>query len=232
MDEQEPRDPMAELARRHYHPPPATPRDEIWTGLEARIAADALERARTRRAARPALLQAWRRRPWGIAAAAAVGLVSLGIGIGRLASPPPGRDPGMAAGDPGTTGAARAAGAGGVETGRWAVLEHLTRSEPLLAMVKSDMARGGLDEGVASWARELLGETRFLMNSGVAFDPEMASLLEDLELVLLQVTLAGGAGIEEERAREERALLVDGMEARNVLTRIQVVVPRAGVAGI
>jgi len=109
----------------------------------------------------------------------------------------------------------------------------LAESEPLLAMVRADVARGAVDAEVGDWARRLLGETRFLLDSGLPLDPQVRSLLEDLELILLQASLVGDPQVSGTRAEEELELLRQGMDDKDVITRIQTVLPAVGAgAGI
>lgn len=231
---------IGRMAREHYNPPPATPRDEMWRAVEARIdgggagedgreppgGGSAMGRHNTMRF----------RGPW-LALAASV-ILALGIGLGRWSQASPGDEvppvgPQTAtATDPGAgpSGAPSQAPSGrrGARVARLAAVETLARSEPLLATVRADASRGAVDAEVGLWAQDLLGETRFLMDSGLPLDPQLRSLLEDLELVLLQAALVGAEVAEGPRAREELELLRQGMDDTDVLTRIQAILPGAG----
>jgi len=44
-----------------------------------------------------------------------------------------------------------------------------------------------MDAQLGAWARQLLSNTRLLLDSPVANDPQRRPLLEDLELVLVQI---------------------------------------------
>ncbi len=84
MDEERIDPEVTEMLRGRYNPPPATPREEMWAAIQARLeprtaTVHSLEEARAKR--RPA---SWRRLGW-LAAAAAV--LVLGIGIGRMSAP-------------------------------------------------------------------------------------------------------------------------------------------------
>lgn len=210
-------DDLSRLLREEYNPPPAVPRDEMWAaiqaGLEPRVpGVVALDEARRRRWA---ALQ----RPAGWAAAAAAVLV-MGVAIGRMTAPtvvpvaevPLGSDASIL---------------------RVAAVEHLGRSEALLRMVRADGPSGRLDPTLGTWARGLLTETRLLLDSSENQDPAMRELLEDLELVLMQIVgVSAVPGEDDSRAREELSLALKGLEQREVLTRIQAVVPSgAGLAG-
>jgi len=221
---------IARMAREHYNPPPPTPREEMWASLEAQLRSNASPDAvdgsvvPLRPRSRPAFSGWW-------LALAASAVLAVGVGIGRWSSPgqslPESGASVAEAPTPARTSAPRS------PVGRWAAAETLAQSEPLLAMVRADVARGAVDAEVGDWARRLLGETRFLLDSGLPLDPQVRSLLEDLELILLQTTLAGDSEVSGPRAEEELELLRQGMEDKDVITRIQAVLPAVGAgAGI
>ncbi|HSW31518.1 MAG TPA: hypothetical protein VLH75_18675 [Longimicrobiales bacterium] len=214
-------DELTRLLREEYNAPPEAPRDEMWSAIQARLEAResgvvSLDQARSRRAARLRAPLAW--------AAAAAAVLVLGVGIGRMTAP---TAPPVAEAPAGAT--------GGADPGilRLAAVEHLGRTEALLRMVRADGASGWVDPAVGTWARSLLTETRLLMDARQEQDPAMEELLEDLELVLVQIVgVTEAAGGDQGRAREELILTLDGMERREVLSRIQAVVPPgAGLAG-
>jgi hypothetical protein len=223
-------DEMNELVtglRGDYNPPPETPREEMWAAIQPRLGREvapaahdggsdrnqvrSLEearRARTRRFLGPL--------GWATAAAA---LLVLGLGIGRMTAP-------------GTGPAAEVAVAKGEDARpssgvlRAAAVEHLVRTESLLTLVRADARAGRVEPSVGSWARGLLSQTRMLMDAQEDTDPAMAQLLGDLELVLVQIVGATNSdGVDSARARSELNLALDGMEERDVLPRIQAVVP-------
>jgi hypothetical protein len=113
-----------------------------------------------------------------------------------------------------------------------AAVETLVRSEPLLATVRAEASRGAVDAEVGDWARKILADTRFLLDSGLPLDPQVRSLLEDLELVLMQTARVGAGEADGPRAREELEILRQGMEDNDVLNRIQAVLPGTVGAGI
>jgi hypothetical protein len=115
---------------------------------------------------------------------------------------------------------------------RAAAIEHLGRSESLLTMVRSDARSGGIHPGVAKWARALLTETRLLMDLPEADDETVRELLEDLELVLVQIVGVAEANGDSADDRSELALALEGLAERDVLARIQAVLPAGpGLAG-
>lgn len=229
-----------------YNRPPATPREEMWAaiqaGMEARRPDPVPDDARvgddgdvvpidrgirrpeaTKRASRPA----GRWTGWAVGVAAAA-VLALGIGIGRWSvapdgelasgSPDGGTAPVVAAGDEGLDGQAGAV--------RMATLEHLGKAEPLLSAIRVDAANGRVDRDVGEWGRRLLSETRMLLDADQGRDPGLQRLLEDLELILAQVTiLSRQGGVDDERGREELRLIAQGMDDQDVMTRIQTALP-------
>lgn len=102
---------------------------------------------------------------------------------------------------------------------RAATLAHLGRTEALLTGFRASGASASdLDPG--SWARDLLGDTRLLLDWSAGGDPHLVALLEELELVLAQI-----ARLEAGSSEEERALVVEGLERRGVLTLLRATVP-------
>ena len=185
-------------AAQDYHRPPATPREEMWQGIEARRA------ARRRRAAtwRPVLR-------WGVGIAA---VLALGIGIGRWTA------------EPRRTGPAPVAAAGGGDRGplayRVAAAQYLTRTEALLTGFRSEARSGQADAQFARQARDLLGTTRLMLDSPAAQDGRLKGLLEDLELVLAQIAQLSPHG-----DTEEVQLINQGLEQRSVLLRLRTANP-------
>lgn len=227
-------DGVRRVLREAYNPPPPTPREEMWEAIQARLAPRGgtgdpkvgvvnLAGARRSLGAKGPVGRA--RLAWGWGAAAAALLV-LGVGIGRLTAPGAG---------PMAFDEAGAGDSGGADAGllRVAAVEHLGRSEMLLRMVRADGAAGRMDPAVGAWAEGLLSQTRLLLDLAAEEDPAMRDLLEDLELVLVQIVGVSGAGEDDPgRARSELSLALEGLEQRDVLARIQAVVPPgSGLAG-
>ena len=105
-----------------------------------------------------------------------------------------------------------------------AAIQHLTQAEALLTSFRAD-ARSGkeMDAQLSAWAKELLVSTRLMLDSPAGSDPRMRRLLEDLELVLAQIAQLGS-----QRAGDERNLIDEAVEGRNVLPRLRTTIP-AGV---
>jgi hypothetical protein len=189
-------------AARDYHTPPPAPREEMW----AAIAAARRRRRAARRIARPLR--------WGLALAAAL---VLGIGIGRfgwLGGPPRAAAP-VALGP---------AGAAPGAPYRVAAAQYLSRTEVLLTDFRAESKRGRLTPQFLASARDLLTTTRLMLDSPAGDDPHLKALLQDLELVLAQITQLP----EEPGARAELDLINQGLTQHSVLTRLRAATPPAG----
>lgn len=228
-----------------YHPPPPTPRDAIWATIERRLPGDAqpTTSARSRppgrrvrpgteplagtgrpsRTGRPAGTR-WYARPGRLAAA--IALVAVGFGAGRVSLAVGGSSADEVPGPSAERTAAALEGgvrpSGVDEEAR----DYLTRSGTLLASVRSDAREGVVGPGVGPWGRGLLQETRIMLDSPAAADPAMRALLEDLELVLAQVALLSDRErVGEVRGREELRLIARGVDSRELLPRIHAALP-------
>ncbi len=212
-------DELAGELREAYNPPPDTPRDEMWAVIEAGLAPRHPSSAPAHEVEVVSLqAERVRRRPtrrrvleWAVAAAA---LLVVGVGIGRMSVRPSGGTATMASVTPNPAAT------------RVAAVEHLGRTESLLAVVQADARTGRLDPQVGAWARDLLSQTRLLLDAHDERDPAMRQLLEDLELVLVQIVGITDAGPQDTaRTRTELNLTLRGLQERDVLPRIQAVVP-------
>jgi hypothetical protein len=188
---------------RSFNPPDQPPLDDMWGVIE-----DAHFNA-------PASVSSSRgmtsRAPWLAAAAALV----IGIGIGRYIpssaktndSPP---TPMVAsAGQPASDTSAV------VDAYRDQTSHYLGQAAALLISLPAKDASGRADAAFAGKAAELLVTTRLLMDSPAAQDPKLRSLLEDLELVLVQIARLRG-----ERSRGDLDLIHQAVEQGDVLSRL------------
>lgn len=187
-------------AVRGYNEPPPAPRDQMWWAISA-------ARARRRSSQRIA-----RRVYWGLALAATL---VLGIGIGRLVSRAAGPLP-APAGSGAYTGASAPY--------RVAAGQYLARTEVLLTDFTAESRTGRLEPQFIASARDLLSTTRLMLDSPAADDPQLRVLLQDLELVLAQVTQLPG----EPRQKSELDLINQGLTQRGVLARVRAATPAAG----
>lgn len=189
---------LKDAARTTYHAPRTPPRKEMW----ARIAA-----ARQRK--RVVELRPWMR--WAIAAAA---MLVLGIGIGRWTANPPG----MAdvAGTPDSTDAL---------VYEVAATQYLSRTEAFLTSFRADARGGAGAERFAAQARDLLTTTQLMLDSPAGNDPRLRALLEDLELVLVQISQLGERG-----GWRDTDLITQGMNQSNVLPKLRSAIPAGPVS--
>jgi hypothetical protein len=101
-----------------------------------------------------------------------------------------------------------------------AAAQHLTAAEAMLTAFKGDLSQGRMDAEMASWGKELLSNTRLLLDSPAARDPVRRKLLQDLELVLVQIVqLSPGA------SARDRDLIKGALTDDQVLTRLRTAVP-------
>jgi hypothetical protein len=105
-----------------------------------------------------------------------------------------------------------------------ATVRHFTAVEALLTSYQTESHDARGDAEMASWARALLSQTRLLLDSPAATDPARQRLLQDLELVLVQMTQLSPANTPIDRE------MIDGsVRHSDVITRLRTAVP-AGVA--
>jgi len=181
---------------RDLDPVPEVPRDEIWAGVVA-------ARRFRRPARRPGLWLSW--------AASLAATLTLGITIGRVSlAGPDGESVGLptamttATVAPGTSPPAPPGAA-----------DYLTRTAALLTSFPTNARRGRSDE-VAEWARQLLLDTRLMIDAPAGGNPDLTRLLQDLELVLAQIALLPATN-----PQREILLIQDGIRQNQVLTRLR-----------
>jgi hypothetical protein len=234
-------DEIVRALRAEYNiPPPEVPREAMWEAVQERITVGEvgesmdLGPSQDRGSAvvpigsgRPIGRRGGRRR-WVTLATAAATLLILGVGLGRMSAPTaPDAEPG-----------AEAATGAGVERSspasgplRTAAVEHLQGTEALLTAVRSDARAGDLDPELRALARGMLSRTRLFLDASRGEDPLLRGLMEDLELVLAQIVAVTDDGIGgERRTRTELELALQGLDDRDVLTRIRSL-PGPGFAG-
>jgi len=189
-------------AAQDYHRPPATPREELWARIEA-------ARKAQREAPRVILLRPWAR--WGLGIAA---VLAVGIGIGRWTA----RDAGVATvGLPTSQGAVDVASESDGLAYRVAATQYLSRTEAFLTDFRTSAHP---DQRFAATAKDLLTLTRLMLDSPVSGDARLRGLLEDLELVLVQITQLADGG-----DAAEMELITHGLEQRGVLTKLRTAIP-------
>ena len=187
----------------------------------------------------------WRPRHFALPAAVAAMLV-LAFAAGRYFAPQPGSEPGAVTSQEGsavTSQDERAAASQETRDGsgtpppppasddsarkrdlyRMAAAPVLDQAELLLTQFRTGTRVNG--EGTTNGdgmsygerASALLVDTRYLMNSPAADDPELRQLLSDLELVLAQIVRLGADG------KQEKEWVDESMEGRSLLPRLRAV---------
>jgi hypothetical protein len=106
-------------------------------------------------------------------------------------------------------------------------VRHLSEAEALLTSFRTrSSADQQMDAQLGSWARELLSNTRLLLDSPVANDPQRRPLLEDLELVLVQIVQLSPGSTPQDRELIEKTLQHD-----HVMTRLRTAIPAGSQRG-
>jgi len=186
-----------------YHSPLPTPRDALWKRIE-----------NARRHKRVIELRPWMR--WAVAAAA---VLVLGIGIGRWSTNQP-----SAPAAAGTRVAIEIDSLADVAY-QVAATQYLSRTEAFLTSFRADANRSVNTARLARQARDLLTTTQLMLDSPAADNPRLRSLLEDLELVLMQISLLNPV-----QDGQDRDLITQGMNQSNVLPKLRSAIPAGPVS--
>ena len=274
-------------AAQGYNVPPArTPREDMWSAIQAQRAAGPRVVYGGGSPMRESSVRRFGSKIWLGAAAAAVLLLATGVGLGRwsassntprsVAAVSPqatvsssqsteGPSTTVETGDPGAA-ASTPTGRGGPETSspgapvrnggfpqidaqggngtrvalsgpstnspsnsayQLTAVRHLSEAEALLTSFRTRSATDQqMDAQLGSWARELLSNTRLLLDSPVANDPQRRPLLEDLELVLVQIVQLSPGSTPQDRELIEKTLQHD-----HVMTRLRTAIPAGSQRG-
>ncbi len=106
-------------------------------------------------------------------------------------------------------------------------VRHLSEAEALLTSFRTRTnADQQMDAQLGAWARQLLSNTRLLLDSPVANDPQRRPLLEDLELVLVQIVQLSPGSTTQDRDMIEKTLQQD-----HVMTRLRTAIPAGSQRG-
>ncbi len=225
-------DEFLEREARSYHEPPPTPRDAMWTRIEA-------ERRSRRTVVEPA------RRRWWITPAALAATLLLGMAIGtwmhRGAAGPAATGPAVAVAPPApgapATVASAPAGRAAPTPGRPAMpapngtasmafdaaaADHLGRAEALLTTFNTESAHGTIDPQIGAWAGDLLSTTRLLMDSPRSRNPQTRKLLSDLEMVLAQIAQLKA---QPDSQPDELEIIEHAVRRQNMMTRLREATP-------
>ncbi len=189
-------------AAAEYHRPPETPREAMWEAIQrGRQAQGQPERGRV-------LVFPRRWVPWAAAAAA---VLAVGIGIGRLT---------VSRSPTGTVANAPEAPRKRETAYALATVEHLGQAEAFLTLFRASVRSGGDERLASATARQLLANNRLLLDSPAGQDRKTRLLLQDLELVLAEISQ-----LSPEPSSGDLELIREGMERGGVLTRLRTVVP-------
>jgi hypothetical protein len=101
-----------------------------------------------------------------------------------------------------------------------ASVRHLTEAEAMLTQFRQDTINKQTDAAVANWSRDLLSNTRLLLDSPAARDPRRKRLLEDLELVLTQIVQ-----LNTDPNAKDREMIESTIKRGNVMTRLRTAIP-------
>ena len=99
----------------------------------------------------------------------------------------------------------------------------MTEAEAMLTAFKGDLSQGRMDSEIALWGKDLLANTRLLLNSPAANDPARRKLLQDLELVLVQIVQ-----LSPKSSPRDRDLIKGALTDDQVLTRLRTAIPVKG----
>ena len=183
---------------RDYNAPPETPREAMWREIELRR-----QGRQGRQGRQNGIPVRWV--TWAVAAAA---VLAVGIGIGRMTVPDPQGVPAQIAAGPDADDDVSPVAF------QLAAAEHLARVEAFLTLFRGD-AEAGRTPDVGP-TRTLLLTTRLMQQSPAADDPALGALLNDVELVLAQISLYR-AGQDD----QELEFITDGIEQRDVLLKLR-----------
>jgi hypothetical protein len=190
-------------ALREVNVPPTPPLDEMWAVIED---------AHFNNVRATATYRSGPRAPWLAAAATLI----LGIGIGHyvplgrtgIGNIAPSQVVASAALAPTDTSAI-------ADAYRDQTAQYLGQAAALLISLPTRTVNTKTDAVFAGKATDLLVTTRLLMDSPAGQDPKLRSLLEDLELVLVQIARLRG-----ERNRSDLDLIHQAVEQGDVLSRL------------
>ncbi len=107
-------------------------------------------------------------------------------------------------------------------------LQNLSDAEALLTSFRNrSSADQQMDAQLGTWARQLLSNTRLLLDSPVGDDPQRRPLLQDLELVLVQIVQQLSPG----STPQDRELIEKTLQQNHVMTRLRTAIPAGAQHG-
>lgn len=108
-----------------------------------------------------------------------------------------------------------------------ATMRHFVAAEALLASYDGSAHDAKADAQLASWASDLLSQTRLLIDSPAGRDPVRRGLLKDLELVLVQMAQLGP-----NTPKIELDLIDGSVRHSDIITRLRSAAPAGAVAAL
>jgi hypothetical protein len=204
-------DEFLDQAAQEYNAPPDPPREAMWQAIQARrntggpLVTDIRPAPSVRRA-----------RPWLAIGMGIAAILALGIGIGRWSS----------LRNKTATPAVTANEADRVSERSQLAMQlvatiHLSRIDNLL----TDLSTQKADSEFIHTTRDLLSDTRLLIDSPRLTDPKLKHLLEDLETILVQI-----AQLKPQAGGEDRELIKDGMAHKEIRSRLRNAIPAGPTA--
>jgi len=200
-------------ALRGYRVPPEPPLDEMWEQIEERhFGAPVVSLVDREHSRRGTGRRRWFAAPsWGVVVAAVAASLILGVVVGRMSR---GVAPVIA--ENGREGQYDYWTAN-AEPYRQATTEYLGQTVALLTALPAAVRDGQPDARFVTQASDLLTTTRLLLDSpAAASDPRLKNLLEDLELVLAQLSR-----LPSEHGGTELNLIAEALEQRDVVPRVR-----------
>ena len=201
-------------ALRGYRVPPEPPLDAMWDVIEERHfgapVVSLVDRAKSR-GSKPR----WRlgAPSWSVLVAGIAAALILGIALGRMSQR-------MAPQIAENNREGNYDWVANAEPYRQATTEYLGQTVALLTALPAAARDGQPDARFVTQASDLLTTTRLLLDSpAAASDPRLKSLLEDLELVLAQLSR-----LPSEHGRTELNLIAQALEQRDVVPRVRAAV--------
>ena len=181
--------------------------DEMWSRIEGDVA----------EAIQPRTLTYSPRRGWLAVSAAIAATLVLGVFIGRTTTDNRKKDASVVASAPRYTAddSIRIA-----EHARAATLSHLADAEMFLTEVRADLRSQRPDSQLSERSRELLARTRLLLGARGERPPQVDALLEDLELLLAEIS-----ALPDSRRTMDVKLIEETMRQGNILPRIRTTLP-------
>lgn len=199
-------------ALRGYRVPPTPPLEEMWENIESRHFGAPVISLDDRAAARGRAARRWRlgAPSWGVLVAGMAAMLVIGVGVGRMSRAVA---PVVAGAREGTYDYWTA----NAEPYREATTEYLGQTVALLTALPAAARDGQPDARFVTQAGELLSTTRLLLDSpAAASDPRLKNLLEDLELVLAQLSR-----LPAKHGGPELNLITEALVQRDVVPRLR-----------